>query len=87
MEKDYSGFTKKKLIEIAKGSGISTSGTKDDIIKRLEGHDAKGKPTPSKKITQAEYYRQVAILNEEMEIEELERAMKEQATATQKASP
>ena len=77
MEKDYSGFTKKKLIEIAKGSGISTSGTKDDIIERLERHDAKGKPTPSKKITQAEYDRQVAILNEEMEIEELERSMKD----------
>ena len=43
----------------------------------MKNHDAKSRPTPSKKITQEEYDRQVAILNEEMELEEMERAMKE----------
>ena len=77
MNQDYNGYTKRKLIEMAKNQGISTSGAKQDIIDRLKNHDAKSRPTPSKKITQEEYDRQVAILSEEMELEEMERAMKE----------
>ena len=85
MNQDYNGYTKRKLIEMAKNQGISTSGAKQDIIDRLKNYDAKSRPTPSKKITQEEYDRQVAILNEEMELEEMERAMKKAATP-QKAS-
>ena len=36
MEKDLNLLTKKKLIELAKHLGVSTSGTKSDIIDRLE---------------------------------------------------
>jgi len=33
---DYNSMTKAKLIELAKGQGLSTSGTKKKIISRLE---------------------------------------------------
>ena len=36
MEEDLNLLTKKKLIELAKHLGVSTSGTKSDIIDRLE---------------------------------------------------
>ena len=36
MEEDLNLLTKKKLIELAKHLGVSTSGTKNDIIDRLE---------------------------------------------------
>ena len=35
MEEDLNLLTKKKLIELAKHLGVSTSGTKSDIIDRL----------------------------------------------------
>jgi hypothetical protein len=78
MEKDYHCYTKKKLIEMAKRRGLSTSGTKTDIIDRLEANEKKGKPTPSKKMSEDQYRREIEILNQEQAMEELEQEMRRQ---------
>ena len=75
MNQDYNGYTKRKLIEMAKNQGISTSGAKQDIIHRLK-NDTKRRPSGSKRISQEEYDRQVAILNKEKELDEMEHEMK-----------
>ena len=66
MEEDLQSFTKKKLIELAKHRGLSTSGTKSDILDRLEQHRSKSKKKKkSKKLTDEEYYRQKQILEQD----------------------
>ena len=71
MEEDLNLLTKKKLIELAKHLGVSTSGTKSDIIDRLERQRNKSVKKKPKKLTDEEYFRQKEILEQELEIERL----------------
>ena len=57
MEEDLNLLTKKKLIELAKHLGVSTSGTKSDIIDRLERQRNKSVKKKPKKLTDEEYFR------------------------------
>ena len=74
---DYETYTKKKLIQMAKKKGLLTSGNKPDLIDRLESYDKQRRQTPSIKISQEEYDRQIAILTEETEMEEMEQALRQ----------
>jgi hypothetical protein len=78
MEEDFYSYTKKKLIEMAKQKGLSTSGTKSLIIERLEEHAKKRRPTPMKKITEDQYRLEMEILHQEQAMEDLENEMKRQ---------